>query len=82
MDEQIKQDLLKAVTLSEALPYIRDFNGKTIIIQYDGQKVDSEIGLSLIEDIALLKIYNKKTGLAGFEPATAAVKVLCLTAWR
>lgn len=55
MDEQIKQDLLKAVTLSEALPYIRDFNGKTIIIQYDGQKVDSEIGLSLIEDIALLK---------------------------
>ena len=23
-----------------------------------------------------------RTGLAGFEPANAAVKVLCLTAWR
>ena len=25
---------------------------------------------------------NKPTGPAGFEPARAAVKVLCLTAWR
>ena len=25
---------------------------------------------------------TKKAGLAGFEPANAGVKVLCLTAWR
>lgn len=55
MDEQIKHDLLKAITLSEALPYIRDFNGKTVIIQYDGLNVDAEVESSLIEDIALLK---------------------------
>lgn len=55
MDGQIKKDLLKAVTLSEALPYIRDFNGKTIMIQYDGLKVSEEADATLIEDIALLK---------------------------
>ena len=27
-------------------------------------------------------IPHNETGLAGFEPANAAVKVLCLTAWR
>ncbi|MBQ3512847.1 MAG: acetylglutamate kinase [Lachnospiraceae bacterium] len=55
MNEQMKQDLLKAVTLSEALPYMRDFNGKIIVIQYDGLKVDAGVEASLIEDIALLK---------------------------
>lgn len=55
MNEQMKQNLLKAVTLSEALPYMRDFNGKIIIIQYDGRKVDPKVEATIIEDIALLK---------------------------
>ena len=33
--------------------------------------------------LGVFKIQSKdKTGLAGFEPASAGVKVLCLTAWR
>ena len=52
MDGQMKQELLKAVTLSEALPYIRDFNGKTIIIQFDGLKVKDEVAATLIEDFS------------------------------
>ena len=34
--------------------------------------------ITLVERICLLTL----TGLAGFEPASAGVKVLCLTAWR
>ena len=55
MDEYMKQDLLTALTLSEALPYMRDFSGKTIVIQYDGFKVNANVGPTLIEDIVLLK---------------------------
>ena len=60
VEEQIKRDLLKAGTLSEALPYMRDFNGKVIVIQYDGLKVDNKVGTTLIEDIALLKTIGMK----------------------
>lgn len=60
MEEQIKQDLLKAGTLSEALPYMRDFNGKVIVIQYDGLKVDAKVGITLLEDIAFLKNIGMK----------------------
>ncbi len=52
----------KAKTLIEALPYIKEFNGKTVVIKYGGSAmIDENIKESVIEDIVLMK-------LCGFKP--------------
>lgn len=52
----------KAAVLIEALPYIRRFNGKTIVVKYGGSAmVDKNLQQSVITDVALLK-------LVGFKP--------------
>lgn len=52
----------KAKTLIEALPYIKEFNGKTVVIKYGGSAmVDESIKQSVIEDVVLMK-------LVGFKP--------------
>jgi acetylglutamate kinase len=52
----------KAKVLIEALPYIKEFNGKTVVIKYGGSAmIDEEIKESVIEDIVLMK-------LVGFKP--------------
>ena len=54
--------LQKANVLIEALPYIRRFHGKTIIVKYGGSAmVDHELKKNVIRDVALLK-------LVGFRP--------------
>ncbi len=51
----------KANTLIEAMPYIRRFNGKTIIVKYGGSAmVDDELKASVIRDVALLKLVGLK----------------------
>lgn len=46
----------KATVLLEALPYIRKFSGKTIVVKYGGSlMVDDELKPLFAEDIALLK---------------------------
>jgi acetylglutamate kinase len=48
---------LKAETLSEALPYIRRFHGKTIIIKYGGNAmIDERLKESFARDVVLLKL--------------------------
>ena len=60
--ENMNELLAKANVLSEALPYIRDFRGKTIIVKYGGSAmVDHELKKKVISDVALLK-------LVGFRP--------------
>ena len=62
--ETIDKDVLlqKANVLIEALPYIRRFHGKTIIVKYGGSAmVDHELKKNVIRDVALLK-------LVGFRP--------------
>lgn len=51
------QELIqKAAVLIEALPYIRDFNGKTVVIKYGGAAMlDPELRRSAAEDIVLMK---------------------------
>ncbi len=45
-----------ASTLIEALPYIKQFSGKTIVIKYGGSaQTDSELNKLFAEDIVLLK---------------------------
>ncbi len=52
----------KAKVLVEALPYIKQFNGKVVVIKYGGSAmVDEKIKEMVIEDIVLMK-------LVGFKP--------------
>lgn len=52
----------KAKVLVEALPYIKQFNGKIVVIKYGGSAmIDEAIKGSVIEDIVLMK-------LVGFKP--------------
>lgn len=62
MAENMELWLQKAEVLIEALPYIRDFNGKKIVVKYGGSAMtDSHLKKSVIKDVALLK-------LVGFKP--------------
>ncbi|MEI8396701.1 MAG: acetylglutamate kinase [Rhodospirillaceae bacterium] len=48
--------LAKARTLSEALPYMRRYAGRTFVIKYGGHAMgDEELGLCFARDIVLLK---------------------------
>lgn len=48
--------IAKADTLLEALPYIRRFSGKTVVIKYGGHAmVDDALKASFAEDVVLLK---------------------------
>lgn len=60
--ENVDLWLQKAEVLIEALPYIREFNGKTIVVKYGGSAMkDNHLKKSVIRDVALLK-------LVGFQP--------------
>ncbi|MCR5294785.1 MAG: acetylglutamate kinase [Lachnospiraceae bacterium] len=53
--------LAKAGVLIEALPYIREFNGKIIVVKYGGSAmVDPALRRSVIKDVALLKLVGMK----------------------
>lgn len=48
--------LKKAKTLSEALPYMRRFSGKTFVIKYGGHAMgDAELAKAFARDVVLLK---------------------------
>ena len=57
MGQSIEEVTGKAETLIEALPYIRDFNGKKVVVKYGGSAMlDSDLQKSVIKDVALLKL--------------------------
>ena len=46
----------RAAVLVEALPYIQEFHGKTIVIKYGGNAmVNDELKASVMQDVALMK---------------------------
>ena len=48
---------IKAGVLSEALPYIRRFHGKTIVVKYGGNAmIDEDLQRSFAHDVVLLKL--------------------------
>ena len=48
--------LAKARTLSEALPYMRQYSGRTFVIKYGGHAMgDEALGQGFARDIVLLK---------------------------
>ncbi|MCR5586978.1 MAG: acetylglutamate kinase [Lachnospiraceae bacterium] len=51
----------KAETLIEALPYIRDFNNKIVVVKYGGSAMtDKKLEESVIKDVVLLKLVGMK----------------------
>ena len=53
----MKQHIDKAKTLIEAIPYIKSFTGKTVVIKYGGSAmVDERIRELMMKDIAVLKL--------------------------
>ena len=62
MEPTMEMWVEKANVLIEALPYIRRFHGKTIVVKYGGSAmVDEGLKQRVIEDVTLLK-------LCGFKP--------------
>jgi len=56
MPRNIEPYIQKAQVLIEALPYIRDFEGKTVVIKYGGAAmIDPVLRRSTAEDIVLMK---------------------------
>jgi len=52
----MQESIQKASVLVEALPYIRQFIGKTVVIKYGGSAmIDPEIRRSTAEDVVLMK---------------------------
>ena len=78
MEDKMKEVVLKAETLIEALPYIRDFNGKKVVVKYGGSAMlDEKLQESVIKDVALLK-------LVGMQPIIVHEKKLAngLAIWE
>src|SRR5690606_20587895 len=53
----VSSPAIKAAVLSEALPYIRRFHGKTIVVKYGGNAMtDERLQRSFAHDVVLLKL--------------------------
>ncbi|MFA5596093.1 MAG: acetylglutamate kinase [Pusillimonas sp.] len=56
-DSPIYSSEIKAAVLSEALPYIRRFHGKTVVVKYGGNAMTEEaLQRSFAHDVVLLKL--------------------------
>lgn len=56
-DATVYSSTVKAAVLSEALPYIRRFHGKTIVVKYGGNAMTEEaLQRSFAHDVVLLKL--------------------------
>lgn len=57
----MNEGLEKAKVLIDALPYIREFNGNTVVIKYGGSAMlDPEINKTIVQDMVLLKLVGLK----------------------
>lgn len=60
-NKEMDHVILKAQTLIEALPYIKKFNGKKIVVKYGGSAMlDENLKYNVIKDVALLKLIGLK----------------------
>ena len=61
INNNVDEIMTKANTLIEALPYIRRFNGATIIVKYGGSAMlDDQLKMNVIKDVALLKLVGMR----------------------
>src|SRR6476661_7205308 len=65
-----------ATVLVEALPYIRQFAGKSVVVKLGGAAIDRESDLALAQDVLLLRrvgVSGEDAGLLTVTPADAAL---------
>lgn len=61
MDAYLEEVMVKANILIEALPYIREFNNKIVVVKYGGSAMlSTERQESVIRDVALLKLVGMR----------------------
>ena len=61
MSEELISANERAKILVEALPYIQEFHGKTIVIKYGGNAmINDELKQFVMEDVALMKYVGIK----------------------
>lgn len=61
INANMEEEMKKAAVLTEALPFIREFSGKKVVVKYGGSAmVDRELKVSVIRDVALLKLIGLK----------------------
>ena len=59
--DKIDLAMRKAAVLTEALPYIQDFCGSTVLVKVGGSVMENESNLdSLLADIAFMVIAREK----------------------
>lgn len=57
----MREGLEKAKILMDALPYIRKFNGHTVVIKYGGSAMlDPRINETIVQDVVMLKLVGLK----------------------
>jgi acetylglutamate kinase len=57
LDERIKDAGEKAVILAQALPYIREFSGRTVVIKYGGHAMENpELADLFATDVVLMRL--------------------------
>ena len=56
-DPRVRDAGAKATILAEALPYIREFSGKTVVIKYGGHSMDEpELAELFAQDVVLMRL--------------------------
>jgi acetylglutamate kinase len=56
-DPRVRDAGAKATILAEALPYIREFSGKTVVIKYGGSAMeDSDLAHLFAQDVVLMRL--------------------------
>ena len=62
--ENMQEKQFRAQILSEALPYIQEYNGKIVVIKYGGNAmINQDLKMSVMHDIVLLSLIGAKVVL-------------------
>ncbi len=62
--EKMQDNTFRAQVLSEALPYIQEYNGKIVVIKYGGNAmINEDLKMSVMHDIVLLSLIGVKVVL-------------------
>ena len=67
----LQRNIEKAQLLVEALPYIRNLSGKTIVIKFGGNAmIDEKLKEMFAEDVVLTKIHRHESGRSPWRGTT------------
>ena len=62
--QDINEKKYRAQVLSEALPHIQSYNGKTVVVKYGGNAmINEQLKMSVMRDIVLLNLIGVRVVL-------------------